>query len=36
MTEAALIEDHHVIDPVCGMTVDPHVGKPTYDYEGHI
>ncbi len=24
-----------VIDPVCGMTVDIHAGKPTYDHEGH-
>ncbi len=23
------------IDPVCGMTVDPHAGKPTYDHHGH-
>ena len=22
------------IDPVCGMTVDPTIGKPTYDFEG--
>ena len=35
MTEAALIDDHHAIDPVCGMKVDPHVGKPTHDYQGH-
>ena len=23
------------IDPVCGMTVDPYAGKPTYDHHGH-
>jgi Cu+-exporting ATPase len=22
-------------DPVCGMTVDPHAGKPSLDYNGH-
>ena len=35
MTEAASTECHHAIDPVCGMKVDPHVGKPTHDYQGH-
>ncbi len=35
MTEAASTIDQHAIDPVCGMTVDPHVGKPTHDYQGH-
>lgn len=25
----------HVIDPVCGMMVDIHAGKPTYEHEGH-
>ena len=25
----------HVIDPVCGMMVDIHAGKPTYEDEGH-
>ena len=24
------------LDPVCGMTVDPGVGKPTQDHGGHI
>ena len=24
------------LDPVCGMTVDPEVGKPTQDHDGHI
>jgi P-type Cu+ transporter len=36
-------EHHHhdapaaggVIDPVCGMTVDPNAGKPRADYQGH-
>jgi Cu+-exporting ATPase len=36
-------EHHHhdapaeggAIDPVCGMTVDPHTGKPRADYQGH-
>ena len=27
-------ETHLVTDPVCGMTVDPHAGKPTYEYKG--
>src|SRR5450631_3731228 len=27
--------DGSVIDPVCGMTVDPHAGKPRADYQGH-
>lgn len=25
----------HVIDPVCGMMVDVHAGKPTYEHKGH-
>ena len=33
MTEAA--HAHREIDPVCGMTVDPHAGKPTHAYRGH-
>ncbi len=28
-------ETHFEIDPVCGMKVDRHVGKPTHDYQGH-
>ncbi len=36
-------EHHHheapasggAIDPVCGMTVNPHAGKPRADYQGH-
>ena len=35
MTEAASPDAHLAIDPVCGMKVDPHVGKPTHDYQGH-
>jgi P-type Cu+ transporter len=35
MTEAAPHQTHHAIDPVCGMKVDPHVGKPTHAYQGH-
>lgn len=36
MTELASADANSVLDPVCGMTVDPHVGKPTYDHQGHI
>ena len=25
---------HNATDPVCGMTVDTHAGKPSYDYAG--
>ncbi|MGW8207351.1 MAG: HAD-IC family P-type ATPase, partial [Hyphomicrobiaceae bacterium] len=28
-------ETHFEIDPVCGMKVNPHAGKPTLYYEGH-
>jgi Cu+-exporting ATPase len=35
MTEAVHAAAHLVIDPVCGMTVDPHAGKPTHVYRGH-
>ncbi|MGH6865640.1 MAG: HAD-IC family P-type ATPase, partial [Methyloceanibacter sp.] len=28
-------EAHLATDPVCGMQVDPHAGKPTYGYDGH-
>jgi Cu+-exporting ATPase len=28
-------EAHMATDPVCGMMVDPHAGKPNYDYGGH-
>ncbi|MEZ5827769.1 MAG: YHS domain-containing protein [Hyphomicrobiales bacterium] len=28
-------ETHLVIDPVCGMKVDPHADKPTHVYQGH-
>jgi Cu+-exporting ATPase len=36
MTEPASTDANPVIDPVCGMTVDPHAGKPSHDYQGHI
>ena len=36
MTEPASADANSVLDPVCGMTVDPHVGKPTHDHQGHI
>ena len=36
MTEAAAHADTHLaIDPVCGMKVDPHAGKPRHDYRSH-
>ncbi|MGK2922938.1 MAG: heavy metal translocating P-type ATPase [Methyloceanibacter sp.] len=35
MTEAAPDQSQLATDPVCGMKVDPHVGKPTRDYQGH-
>ena len=35
MTKAAPGKAPLAIDPVCGMTVDPHVGKPTHNYQGH-
>jgi Cu+-exporting ATPase len=28
------LEAHMATDPVCGMMVDPHAGKPSYDYHG--
>jgi Cu+-exporting ATPase len=28
-------ESHLAIDPVCGMTVDPHAGGPMHDFRGH-
>src|SRR5665648_1237721 len=28
-------ENPFVIDPVCGMKVDPHAGKPSHDYQAH-
>ena len=36
MTEATTADTHLAIDPVCGMKVDPHAGKPSHDYQGHI
>jgi Cu+-exporting ATPase len=46
MAAMSMIAEHHdhhhagpaaggVIDPVCGMTVDPASGKPHADYQGH-
>ena len=29
------MESHMATDPVCGMLVDPHAGKPTYAHAGH-
>jgi P-type Cu+ transporter len=29
-------EAHIATDPVCGMTVDPHAGKPSAQFGGHI
>ncbi|MGV1015426.1 MAG: heavy metal-binding domain-containing protein, partial [Methyloceanibacter sp.] len=34
MNKDAAAEAHLVTDPVCGMMVDPHSGKPTYVHEG--
>ncbi len=28
-------EAHIATDPVCGMMVDPHAGKPTEQFRGH-
>ena len=30
-----VVKAHMATDPVCGMTVDVHAGKPTYDHRGH-
>ena len=35
MIETAEHHRHGVIDPVCGMTVDPHTAKHRADYRGH-
>jgi P-type Cu+ transporter len=35
MTEAAPDQTQLATDPVCGMKVDPNVGKPSRDYQGH-
>jgi len=29
-----VVRGHTVRDPVCGMTVDPHAGKPTHSHQG--
>jgi P-type Cu+ transporter len=33
--EAMARAGDRAIDPVCGMTVDTHAGKPTFEHEGH-
>ena len=30
-----VVKAHMATDPVCGMTVDVHAGKPIYDHRGH-
>ncbi|MGH6736573.1 MAG: heavy metal translocating P-type ATPase [Methyloceanibacter sp.] len=35
MTEAVRTQIHLATDPVCGMKVDPHAGKPSHAYQGH-
>ena len=35
MNKEAGHEAHTAIDPVCGMTVDKHAGKPTHAHAGH-
>ncbi len=35
MNERASENAHMATDPVCGMTVDPHAGKPAEQYRGH-
>jgi Cu+-exporting ATPase len=34
MNRGDLSERHMATDPVCGMMVEPHAGKPTYEYNG--
>jgi P-type Cu+ transporter len=34
MNRSDLNEGHMAVDPVCGMMVDPHAGKPAYEYKG--
>ncbi len=35
MNQKTAQESHTAIDPVCGMTVDKHAGKPTHVHAGH-
>lgn len=35
MTEAVSDHTRFATDPVCGMAVDPHAGKPTRAFQGH-
>jgi len=30
----AVADDGKALDPVCGMTVDPHAGKPSFEHDG--
>ena len=34
MNRSAIRQSHMATDPVCGMMVDPHAGKPSYEYKG--
>ena len=36
MNERTAREAHKSIDPVCGMTVDPHAKGPSAEHEGQI
>ena len=33
--ETMALASDRAIDPVCGMTVDIHAGKPTFEHKGH-
>ena len=35
MNERTSKDDHVATDPVCGMMVDPHAGKPSEQFRGH-
>jgi Cu+-exporting ATPase len=34
MNKTSLGQSHMATDPVCGMTVNPHAGNPSYEYKG--
>jgi P-type Cu+ transporter len=36
VVETSDTQDERVIDPVCGMSVDPNAGKPSFTHEGSI
>ena len=37
MTKVPAVSDAEItLDPVCGMTVDPDAGKPTYEHDRHL